>query len=274
MKKRRKKPPVRPEVARKWLERYEEYGESPPQIAQSDGYDVRTVRKQLELMRHEREVREARQVVLRKALEKHYADLCSFAENLRAALSGDTPKHVSTSLKDDPMWTALREHLPRAPLWKTIEKWEGVTDEFHSSLERLGHRIREEATAKTSLEFVPSRGKVGLIDGFTEAVSSHLRSIARGEQGLEGLDYSTRDREQGILVQLELFRIALVPEAKVSSIQQACSSLMDEAVQWEEYARMQKSIQEFSETQRILRDELTKIILRRVLPGRCVYCPF
>ena len=103
MKKRTRKPPVRPEVARKWLKRYEEDGESPPQIAQSDGFDVRTVRKQLELMRHEREVREARQVVLRKALESHYADLCSFAENLRAALSGDTPKHISNSFRDDPV---------------------------------------------------------------------------------------------------------------------------------------------------------------------------
>lgn len=274
MKKRTRKPPVRPEVARKWLERYEEEGESPPQIAQSDGYDVRTVRKQLELMRHEREVREARQMVLRKALEKHYADICSFAENLRAALSGDTPKHISTSLRDDPMWTALREHLPRAPIWKTIEKWEGMADEFHLSLERLEDRIREEAVARTTLEIVSSRSEIGLSNGFVEVVSSHLRSIARGEQGLKDLDYSNRDRQQGILVQLGLFRIALVPEAKVSSMQQTCSSLMDEAVQWEEYASVEKCIQEFLEIQRFLYDELTKIILRRVLPGRCIYCPF
>ena len=116
MARRIKKPAVRPELRRQWLRRYEEDGESPPEIAKADGYDVRTVRKQIEVERQERERREARSTVLRQALEKHYADLCDFAQKLDLELA-----RVGGSLlmlKNDPMWSALREHLPRSTIWK------------------------------------------------------------------------------------------------------------------------------------------------------------
>ena len=82
MAKRIKKPPIKPEVRRDWLRRNEENGESPPQIAAQDGYDVRTVRKQIDLAKQEREAREARIVVLRDAMQRHYDDLRKYAEEL------------------------------------------------------------------------------------------------------------------------------------------------------------------------------------------------
>ena len=81
-----KRPLVEPAKRREWFKRFEEDGESAAEIARSVGYDVRTVRKQIELMRQERESREARFTVLRQALEKHYADLISFAEKLDSGI--------------------------------------------------------------------------------------------------------------------------------------------------------------------------------------------
>jgi len=111
MTRRIKKPAVRPELRREWLRRNETEGESPPEIAKQDGYDVRTVRKQIEIERQERERREARSIVLRQALEKHYADICTFAQKLDSHITGDTGS-LST-IKSEPMWIALREHMPR-----------------------------------------------------------------------------------------------------------------------------------------------------------------
>jgi hypothetical protein len=113
-------PAVQPEIRRQWLKRYEEDGESPPQISIKDGYDVRTVRKQTEFERQEREKREARFAVLRKALEDHYADLFGFAQKLESELVNDSAR--LTTLKDDPMWSALREHLPRAKMWENLAR--------------------------------------------------------------------------------------------------------------------------------------------------------
>ena len=83
MVKRTKKPPVRPERRADWLRRYEELGETPPKIADADGFDVRTVRKQLEIARRERDQRDARISYVRQALELHHQELCQLAEEFR-----------------------------------------------------------------------------------------------------------------------------------------------------------------------------------------------
>lgn len=274
MGKRIKKPPVRPELARSWLRRYESDGESVPQIARADSYDVRTVRRHLDLMRQEREVREAKQTVLRQAMEKHYVDLCSFAEKLKAQFQGDAPSALSVMFKDDPMWRALREHMPRSPLWKDIDRWAKLEEHFRLLLEQLKERIRREARARTSLEFVSSPHKLGFLEGFTDAVVFHLRSLARGGQGLKGIGYDTRKTELGIWVHQGAFSIAIVSEDEVDNVKQACNSLMEEAVGWQEYSALLELTQEFVRIQRDIREELTKIILKRVVTGRCTYCPF
>lgn len=275
--KRVKKPSVRPEVARKWLKRHEEDGESVSHIAESDSYDVRTVRKYLELMRQEREVREAKQVVLRQALERHYNDICSFVERLRTDFGGDTPVRVVTpALKENPMWKALREHLPRSPLWKDIDKWEKLADSFQTSVDRINERVRKEAKSRTSLEFVSSLDRIGLYnDGLTALVVFHLKSLARGAMGFKDIAKFARTKtEHGVRVQFGAFGIGIGPEEKAREIETLCTNLLDEAEEWEEYETLSKLTQEFLRVQRSLNEELTKLALKRVVPGRCAYCPF
>jgi len=274
MVKRIKKPPVRPEVARSWLRRYESDGESVPHIARADGYDVRTVRRHLELMRQEREVREAKQTVLRQAMEKHYVDLCSFAKKLKAQFQGDAPSALSVTFTDDPMWRALREHMPRSPLWKDIDRWAKLEEHFRLSLEQLKERIRREAKARTSLEFVSAPHKLGLVEGFTDALVFHLRSLARGDAGLKGIGYDTRKTESGVWVHRGAFSIAVISEDGVENVENVFNSLLEEATRWRECLVLLEPTQEFLRVQRNIREELTKIILKRVVTGRCTYCPF
>lgn len=274
MKKRTKKPPVKLEVARQWLRRHEEGGESVPKIAEADDYDVRTVRKQLERARSEREVREAKQVVLRGALERHYADLCSFAEKLKADLSGDVPTNVSMTLRDDPMWRALHEHLPRLRLWTDIEKWRRLAPEYEKSVERCKEHIQSEAASRVSLEFVSSAKSIGLNDEFTDGLAFHLQAAARDGQGLKDTEYYLLNTKRGVRVRLGAYMIALVPEDKVKDVQGLFNAIMDEALDWEEYSVLKKCTEEFLKAKRGIHEELTKIILRRIIPGRCVYCPF
>lgn len=274
MVKRKRKPPVKPELAREWLRRHEKDGESPPEIAESDGFDVRTVRKQIEQAQSEREVREARHVVLRAALEQHYVDLCSFAEKLKADLSGNAPTSVSLTLKEDPMWRALHEHLPRLRLWRDIEGWQRLVPEFDKSTEGLKERIESEAASQASLEFVSSVDKIGLYDGFTDGLVFHLQAVARGWQGLEGIAYKLANTQNGTRVERGAYTLALVPEDGVKDIQELFDAMMGEALDWEEYLALKKHTEEFLGIKAAIHDELTKIILRRVIPGRCVYCPF
>ena len=271
---RKRKPAVRPELARKWLQRNEEGGESPPQIAQADGYDVRTVRKQLGVMRQEREIREARQAVLRQALEKHYIDICAFTERLRAETSGRAPSILPVSTREDPMWGALRQHLPRTPLWKNIDKLEKLVDPFTLSLNIIEARIRKEAMSRTSLDFVSSADIIGLNDGLPMSILFHLRESARGAQGMKGINYVRTTRKTGIHIQHGSYGIALVPEDKAADVETTSRNLMEEALQWQDYNELCKLTQDFVRTQQNVKEELTRTILRRVLPGKCIYCPF
>jgi len=183
MGKRIKKPPVKPEVRRKWLQRFEEDGESPPQIASTDGFDVRTVRKQIERARQEREVREARSMVLRNAMENHYRDLCKFAEKLDLEISGD--KTISPLLKDDPMRSALREHMPRSPLWKKLDRRDHVLEEIANLKDDIREQLREEIKSDLRLNEIVAAGEDGVIPGMVEALDFQMESWARGWKGLD-----------------------------------------------------------------------------------------
>jgi hypothetical protein len=274
MAKRTKKPAVRPELARQWLRRYEEDGESPPQIAKADGYDVRTVRKQLEAMSRERELREARQVVLRQALENHYVDICSFAEKLRAEISGHTPSMVSSILKDDAMWKALRQHLPRSPLWRDIDRVERLAEPFGLCLGSIKERVKKEARSRTSLQFVSSADEIGLIDGLPESIAFHLQSLARGEKGLLEVSHNRKSAKTVVRIEHGAFTIALVPEEKAEEVIAMSKNLMNESTDWQEYQDLCRLTQDFVKAQQSSKEELTTIILRRVVPSRCMYCPF
>jgi hypothetical protein len=274
MAKRIKKPAVRPELAREWLRRHEEDGESPPQIAKADSYDVRTVRKQLEKMSRERELREARQVVLRQALENHYVDICSFAEKLRAEISGRAPSMVSPILKDDPMWKALRQHLPRSPLWKDIDRLERLAEPFRLCLDNIKERVRKEAVSRTSLQFVSSGDEIGFTDGLPEGIAFHLQSVARRERGLAEVSYNRKSAKTLVRIEHGAFNIALVPEEKAEEVIAISRSLEKESTEWQEYQELSSLTQDFLKAQQGLKEELTRIILRRVVPGKCMYCPF
>jgi len=274
MAKRIKKPAVRPELARQWLRRCEEDGESPPKIAKADGYDVRTVRKQLEKMSRERELREARQVVLRQALENHYVDICSFAEKLRAEISGRTPSMVSPILKDDPMWKGLRQHLPRSPLWRDIDRVERLAEPFRLCLDNIKERVRKQAESRTSMQFVSSGDEIGFIDGLPEEIAFHCQSVARGERGLGEVSYSRKSAKTATRIEHGAFSIALVPEERAEEVIAISRSLMNESTEWQEYQELFRLTQDFLKAQQGLKEELTRIILQRVVPGRCIYCPF
>ena len=268
-----KKPLVRPELRRQWLHRYEEAGESPPEIAKADGYDTRTVRAQIDLERQERERREARSIVLREALEKHYADLCSFAQKLDSHVIGETDS--LRVLREDPMWNALREHLLRSTVWKNLDKWETVREEIKHVDDRLKRPLEALIASRTRLAFPVSSGEIGLSPGIVDALISHFRLTARGEAGLDKrtdfrltpVDETTTSIEYGA------YTVGRVSNDRVTEVKDLFLNLLPEVITWEEHGEMSRLFIVLDQLKRKLHDELLIIILRRVVPGRCRYCP-
>ena len=114
MAKRIKKPPVPAETERDWLRRNEEYGETPPTIAEKDGYDVRTVRTHLENARRKRDQKQARVSFVKDNLEKHHQDLCKAAENLLSQLPKESI--IDLDFAENLYLKAIHQHLPLSQL--------------------------------------------------------------------------------------------------------------------------------------------------------------
>ncbi len=273
MGRRSRKPPVKPEVRRAWLRRYEEDGESPPQIAAADSFDVRTVRKQIEMARQEREVREARSTVLRNAVENHYRDLCKLAEELDTKIKQD--RIIPSQLKDSRMLSALREHMPRSPLWKKLFRWDSVLEEITNLEDDIKAQLREEIEADSRLNEILAAGENGVISGMVEALNFQMKRWAREWKGLEiKVNFKVESVGDGFVkVSYGAFNMNKVKEEHATTIREVLIDLESKITSWELYKKTQKLFTELERLKLSLQDGLAIVTLRRIVPGRCKYCP-
>ncbi len=273
MPRRVKKPAVRPELRRQWLRRSEEEGESAPHIAEADGFDVRTVRKQIEMERQERERREARSMVLRRALEQHYADLCAFAQKLDSQVTGSSG--TLSMMRNEPMWSALREHMPRGTMWKNLDRWDSVQNEISQLQNKVEKQVEELVKAKSAWGFRQTPDEVGVAHTFISAVASHFRLVAQGLAGLAhrtGFHIDAAD-DKGVWLQLGRYTIGKVPRDQEEELKTWVIQLLNEVTTWQEQDNLSRLFTELKRIEKALHEELLVIILRRVIPGRCRYCP-
>jgi len=273
MVKRTRKPPIRPEVRRAWLRRNEEDGESPPQIAAKDGYDVRTVRKQIELVKQEREAREARSVVLRNALESHYRDLCKYAESLNAMITG--VDRFSSPAIDVYMESALRQHLPRSPLWKDLSKLEQLNRRLTDLEDDVKRRLKDEIEHDSRLGKILAAGESQAIAGITEVLASQSKAWAQEWEGLNIKDnFKVKPIENGSAsVEYGFAQMGKVQEDHAKDILEVITDYQSKITTWEQFENMRKLFTELKRVKLALQDELAIITRRRIVLGKCKYCP-
>ena len=265
-----KKPLVKPAQRREWLRRLEEDGEPLSKIAESVKFDVRTVKKQTEIAIEEREGREARLIVLRQALEKHYGDLLSLAEKLDSSVIQSS---LPMGIKNDRIWMALHEHLPRSPLWKLFTKMERLNDDIRDIETIAEQRLWDEVRKENSFKVVsqPGMPEPGLNDkGLLGAMNYQLHR----NPPCTLLDITTSSTSDTLTtLYYEGCACALVPTGQIEKGKQSITNLMAQVCQWPEYEELRKTLSGRAKVTEMIREELATIILKRVFPGHCKYCP-
>lgn len=277
MEKRTRKPPIKPEIRRNWLKRNEENGESPPQIATKDHFDVRTVRKQIDLAKQERETREARSVVLRNALEGHYDDLRKFAEKLNSEISG--VGNVPSSPDDDLMEAALRQHLPRSPIWGYMSKWQNLQQRADEEQQKLEMVIEESVKTHGRLAPLINAGLDGVVHGIVAVLIVDAKQWSHGDTRYSQKDSLVKEPAGEGLVNLRFgpSHMGIVKvehsERYAKIVRDVIEDLESRIRDQEDYRNLEKTIAEIGRLGSKLREELAIIRLRRIVPGRCKYCP-
>jgi len=273
MARRTRKPPIKPELRREWLRRNEDNGESPPQIAAKDGYDVRTVRKQIERAKQEREAREARSLVLRNALESHYRDLCKYAERLNSMMIEES--RLSLPVPDIYMESALRQHLPRSPIWKDLNKWERLQQRLTELDGDVNRRLRDEIEHDPRLVNTLAVGESQAIAGISEALAFQIKAWSQGWEGLNlESNFKFKPIENGFAsVEYGFAQMGKVLKDHVKDILEIITDFQLKIITWEQLDHMRKLFTELKRVKLALQDELAVITHRRIVPGKCKYCP-
>jgi hypothetical protein len=269
---RRRKPAVPPGLRSQWLAKYEYQGEPIADIAEAAGYDRRTVTKEIEKAQEDRERKEARSVVLRQAMERHYQDLCNLAERLDAIVAGSGIG--MSDLKNEPLWRALREHLPRAVLWKKLDSWEKALkdlSDIDSTIQAQARAMVEESAFGYSE--VPDA--VGFGPGLLQAVSRQSEASERGKKGLTlEADFRIgRAGEGRHTLQLGPFSVGIATAEHLEAARTLLQRVMSGVPAWVDYYEVSRHTEELRRARERVQDDLLEITLKRVVSGRCRYCP-
>lgn len=277
---REKKPVVKPEKRQEWLERNER-GESPPHIAATDGFDARTVRNHIDKAREGREVKEARSTVLRNALERHYADLCRCAERLgenrRENRNVDLAAMGSAegNFYEPELAVALRQHIPKSAIWKLLNQEKKLLADMDQLTKEVERKIESKISSDSRLFGKLTGEENGVVPGIVIALKGQLQQWIRRWTSLNVKDNLRSEPAENGFVYLSYgaYGFGMVQNEHVELAGDAITHWTEHFRASENIKKLEQLLLELERVRKQLREEIAVIVLRRVVPGHCRYCP-
>lgn len=272
MAKRIKKPPVKPEKRLEWLNRVEKEGETLTHIAETDDFDLRTVRKHVELARLERDVQQARTAVLRDALESHYRDLLETVRNIEKQVYGEALVSLE---KEQPLMLGLRQHIPRSPLWENLRKWNRTVIELAELEGVIRNSVEKEIETDGRLNGITSQDANGVIPATVDVLVHQVKEWTRGREGLKMDQNIHLEEVAGARMRMRygFSSFGEIEESCVETIKAVLVDLELRMKNYPEYLEMETLFNRLTRLKTAIGEILTVILLRRIVPGRCKFCP-
>jgi len=269
-KSKRKRRSVSLKLRRDWLLRFES-GEPATDIATNDDYDVRTVRKYIDMAKEERDKTEVHASVLRNALEAHYEDLIKYVVRIDNAVrfkDKGTLEYLENE-DIDPLWEALEEHLPRSPVWKSIERLHQLYDRIATLEEKVAIRFTRQIESKFT-------GVVGVElkqSGLHRCFRDHFITVIDNPNSEAENVVSRKMDDETIQLYYKDRYCANVIVDQEATITQMLMNLLNGAGKLDEVDDMKSASYEINKlTDKVCR-ELTVIRMKRIVAGKCEYCP-
>lgn len=266
---RGKKPAVSPYERQRWLEELES-GKGITEISRAAGRDIRMVKRHIEVAQEERHIAHARRDFLLGRLEQHQGDLLAEVRRLRQLITQYPPLRL---IPDDPVQQkvhdALKEHTRRLPLKGLLELYEGAVAEYKQARDSVSSQLAEKEA-----ELVSSLSQEVATYPWTPALVEALEPGLPLDES-SGRAYVWEKRGEG------MYEISwgaghltrsVVPEAEVSTIIDAHKKLLSCAeAHWPLFQEHRQRLREMAD---LVAEELDVFVIKRLVPGRCRYCPF
>jgi hypothetical protein len=215
--------------------------------------------------------------VLRNALERHYEDLCNFAGRLDPIKTGNI---TNPSQADDYLFeTALRQHLPRSPIWGYLTNRGSLQQEYTELLVEAKVRVEQAVRAERRFGPLLSAGLTEVVSGIINVLSFQVEQWSLGHEGLK-VETNLRAEPEGegqVQLCYGFSRMDIVKskdaEGYLNTLGKIIKYLEKNIRKWKVLDNLRKTSDKISRLDRKLHEELSVIRLRRIVPGRCKYCP-
>jgi hypothetical protein len=244
-------------------------------IAARFGHDARTVKTHIERAVRESEEKAARQEVLRDTLQLHFRDLTRLATKIAKAINVESEPGLES--KDALLLIGLRQHLPRSPLWGCLDSWHTVLKEEEDIKAAVARKLDDPRAAFPQYADSTLFDQAGISEGISHAMQYQLDEWARGNTGLSvdrNLALEPVAESGPVTVYYGATFVGRFPRDIAALLKEAIPRLEESVRLWREFEDLKKARVRLVTIQANLRDILNVIILRRVVPGRCRYCPY
>ena len=269
---RGRKPEVSIEQANGWLRRVEN-GESIKEIGKSDNFVERTVKKYVDQAMERQETAQARTMVYKEALEKHYKDLVSVARKLDQAISSG--KSIAGETKD-PLYSALKEHQPNSKVWAHILEWNDLLTEINSLRETFKAAIKDDAANDPLLQASFIGGAMDT-ENMGQAMMRVVDSLISGYPGIRTED-SLKAESFGdpnlVIARFGAYNVGTFLPNNLSDLTLRFIELEDRLPALDHFKSLKTNLIRQAQVKESVHDLLMVFILKRVISGRCRYCPF
>lgn len=255
-----------------WLGLYEE-GEPISKIASDASADPRTVKIHIELAQREKKREQIFFTASLNAVEAHFRDIIKFVKKMDKAFDSD--RHVSSSIADDPMWFSLKKHIPKSSIWRNLRTRESIINDISKLEPTVYDNIRKLIEKRIPIPFTIDIDSEGLSDGMIQGLLIHFKKKAKGQSGFTVADSVRVETvsDRVTLMWLGAYSIGLIPNQQVEEIKNIVTELLNEVVDFPEFEPVKKLYNDLERIKHLLHEEFQTILLRRVVPGRCKYCP-
>lgn len=269
---RGRKPEVSIEQANEWLRRVDN-GESIKEIGKGDNFVERTVKKYVDQARERQETTQARTMVYKDALEKHFKDLTSMARKLDQAVSSG--KNIAGEIKD-PLYSALKEHQPNSKLWVHISEWNALLSEIDSLRENFKAAIKNDAASNPLLQasFIGGAMDTENIGQAMMRVADSLLGGYPGIRAVNALNPKPIGDPDLVIAQFGGFNLGNFQPDRMSDLVLRLTDLENRLPGFGQFQSLKTLAERQSKLKEAIHDLLTVFILKRVISGHCRYCPF
>lgn len=271
---RGRQPTITPKQAAELLQRVEERGESIASLANEVHVSVRTLERAIQRARERRDQSRATNQFLTDRLTRHHDALVSFADELRTELAKHTPGPASPSFKANSLWEALRQHLPQSFLWRDLNDWEKLGPVRENIIVKLRQTILDKVVTATGKTVAPSEGDLGLRSYISDDLFFDLEVLAYHGTRPER-SFSEEPHPEGVLVKRGAYGLAVLKDKKeTEEFKKTYQRVVAAAPGWPQFKALKTAAEQEQRLRGNLTRNLTGIVLKGMVPGKCRYCPF